>query len=152
MAATAAAMQAAVAKLEVLGSPPQHLALVAEAALAAWGADLAAAEAAAAAAGTRAAAPVPLGASHLLTGLRGVVDAPERALVRGGGGAGRVGAARARVLALEGIQQRKGGSRRTASGVARALCSLVGGFHDAGIVPMPTTVLPALLLLLLLLE
>ncbi|KAG2449708.1 hypothetical protein HYH02_005235 [Chlamydomonas schloesseri] len=68
----------AVDKLEVIGSPPQHLALVAEAALVAWGADLAAA---ARAAGTRDAAAVPFSASHLLAGLRGVVDAPERAMV-----------------------------------------------------------------------
>ncbi|KXZ46529.1 hypothetical protein GPECTOR_43g966 [Gonium pectorale] len=65
-----------VSKLALIGCPPQHLALVAEAALAAWGAELRAAAAAAA----TAAAPT-LGAGHLLAALRLVTEEPERSLV-----------------------------------------------------------------------
>ncbi|GIL45893.1 hypothetical protein Vafri_3016 [Volvox africanus] len=76
-----------VSKLAVIGAPPQHVALAAEAALAAWGDDLRrqGLMATAADAGQQArpgAGPPPLlGVGHLLTGLGGVLDTPERALV-----------------------------------------------------------------------
>ncbi|GIL71786.1 hypothetical protein Vretimale_776 [Volvox reticuliferus] len=72
-------------KLALIGAPPQHVALAAEAALAAWGDDLRQQGAAAAGTGQQArrstGPPPPLGVGHLLTGLGGVVDTPERALV-----------------------------------------------------------------------
>ncbi|GLI63955.1 hypothetical protein VaNZ11_007121 [Volvox africanus] len=77
-----------ISKLALIGAPPQHVALAAEAALAAWGDDLRRQRVMAAAAvdaGQQArhgAGPPPsLGVGHLLTGLGGVLDMPERALV-----------------------------------------------------------------------
>ncbi|EFJ52368.1 origin recognition complex subunit 4 [Volvox carteri f. nagariensis] len=81
-------------KLALIGAPPQHLALVAEAALAAWGDDLrrqgTASTAGPPAAGSElllrrrqggSVQPPVLGASHLVPALGPVTDAPERALV-----------------------------------------------------------------------
>ncbi|GLC75328.1 hypothetical protein PLESTF_001624400 [Pleodorina starrii] len=68
-------------KLALIGAPPQHVALAAEAALAAWGEDLRRGGAAAAAAAAAVPPPPMLGPAHLLAALRNVVDSPERALI-----------------------------------------------------------------------
>ncbi|KAG2501344.1 hypothetical protein HYH03_001134 [Edaphochlamys debaryana] len=86
------AVQRAVSKMADIGCPPQHIALAAEAVLAAWGGELSrqalaevqpleqAAAGGAGGGGGRVAAAVPLSSKHVLEALRGVVDTPELAL------------------------------------------------------------------------
>ncbi len=92
-------LQEGLSKLARLGAPPQHLALVAESALVAWGADLdawqrqqqqqqqqdapAGRRGQGAGGGGGSSAPPLLGAQHVAEALREVTEVPERSMVGG---------------------------------------------------------------------